>query len=166
VPDIEELCTLCEPMPIDEEQDIHPVTSYPMKVERKKQREELDITNVVEWRHGLDRWFLLVRRPEGGAYLLLSCTGSRLDQISLPRSPRWAARVPYVPKRVCVDFTGRSEEDPLLSVSTMLRRPPADLPKTQKPSDDDCRIVKIQCVGDVVHVFSHIRKTYRVQWWY
>jgi A/G-specific adenine glycosylase len=40
-----------------------------MKVERKKQREELNIVSVVEWRSGSDRWFLLTRRPEGG----LSC---------------------------------------------------------------------------------------------
>jgi A/G-specific adenine glycosylase len=26
------------------------------------------------------------------------------------------------------------------------------------------RLVKIQRAGDVLHVFSHIRKTYRVQW--
>jgi A/G-specific adenine glycosylase len=38
-----------------------------MKVERKKQREELNIVSVVEWRSGDDRWFLLTRRPEGGS---------------------------------------------------------------------------------------------------
>ena len=37
-----------------------------MKAERKKQREETDIVNVVEWRNASSRWFLLVRRPEGG----------------------------------------------------------------------------------------------------
>ena len=42
---------------------------YPMKVEKKKAREELDIVNVVEWRKDVrahERWFLLTRRPEGG----------------------------------------------------------------------------------------------------
>ena len=41
-----------------------------MKADKKKAREELDIVNVVEWRQDSDldkRWFLLVRRPEGGA---------------------------------------------------------------------------------------------------
>ena len=67
VPDIEELCTLCEPLPVK-----GLVTAFPMKVERKKAREELDIVNVVEWRHpdSQDRWFLLVRRPEVGQYSL------------------------------------------------------------------------------------------------
>lgn len=40
-----------------------------MKAERKKAREELDIVNVIEWRPDIrsnERWFLLVRRPEGG----------------------------------------------------------------------------------------------------
>ncbi|KAH9849610.1 DNA glycosylase [Lenzites betulinus] len=63
VPDIEDLCTLCEPLPAGS-----PVTAYPMKAEKKKAREELDIVNVIEWRRhaGGERWFLLVRRPEGG----------------------------------------------------------------------------------------------------
>ena len=40
-----------------------------MKAEKKKAREELDVVNVIEWRkHAAseERWFLLVRRPEGG----------------------------------------------------------------------------------------------------
>ena len=43
--------------------------AYPMKGNRKKAREELDIVNVIEWRPSSSheqRWFLLVRRPENG----------------------------------------------------------------------------------------------------
>ena len=69
LPDIEDTCTLCHPLPIPTL-----VTSYPMKVERKKAREELDVVSVVEWRATVDehndRWFLLVRRPEGGESLI------------------------------------------------------------------------------------------------
>lgn len=65
VPDIEELCTLCEPLPLPEGAP-GLVTAFPMKAERKKAREELDVVNVIEWRHDGERWFLLVRRPEGG----------------------------------------------------------------------------------------------------
>ena len=63
LPDIEELCTMCDALPIGS-----PVTSFPIKAERKKAREEVDIVNVVEWRHPSTqaRWFLLIRRPEGG----------------------------------------------------------------------------------------------------
>jgi A/G-specific adenine glycosylase len=63
VVDIEDVCTLCDPLTNEAT-----VTSYPMKVERKNIREELDVVNVVEWRHTTsgNRQFLLVRRPEGG----------------------------------------------------------------------------------------------------
>ena len=43
------------------------VTRYPMKVERKKAREEIDVVSVVEWCSPSSvRHFLLVRRPEQG----------------------------------------------------------------------------------------------------
>jgi len=66
IPDIEDACTICVPL-----QDDSGVTSYPMKVERKKSRDELDIVNVIEWHCNAqpdERWFLLVRRPDGGKY--------------------------------------------------------------------------------------------------
>ena len=72
LPDIEDLCTLCRPLPIPTL-----VTVYPMKVERKKAREELDVVSVIEWRPSMesnDRWFLLVRRPEGGESLIFLYT--------------------------------------------------------------------------------------------
>ena len=65
--DIEDVCKVCEPIPLSEGLDAPSVTSYPMKIERKKQREELNVVSVVEWRNDDDRWFLLSRRPEGGA---------------------------------------------------------------------------------------------------
>jgi A/G-specific adenine glycosylase len=61
VTDIEDLCKLCEPL-VGEPA----VTTYPMPVDKKKAREELDIVNVIEWRSGSNRQFLLVRRPKGG----------------------------------------------------------------------------------------------------
>lgn len=60
--DIEDLCKLCEPL-------VGPstVSAFPMKAERKKPREEMDIVNVIEWCDPSgSRHFLLVRRPEGG----------------------------------------------------------------------------------------------------
>jgi len=61
--DIEDVCQTCEPLVSYEG-----VTSYPMKVDRKKARKELDLVNVIEWRKPIseERWFMLVRRPEGG----------------------------------------------------------------------------------------------------
>ena len=44
---------------------------YPMKVVRKKAREEIDLVNIVEWRSPQKkRFFLLVRRPEKGIVIL------------------------------------------------------------------------------------------------
>ena len=93
IPDIEELCTLCEPLP-----DGSPVTTYPMKAEKKKAREELDIVNVIEWRKhrnadAKNRWFLLVRRPEGGESSHQS-SECRFDSLSLENSEASQCRVP------------------------------------------------------------------------
>ena len=62
--DIEELCTICEPTVPGEEAG---VLRYPMKVEKKKAREETDVVNVIEWASpSAKRHFLLVRRPDTG----------------------------------------------------------------------------------------------------
>ena len=78
-PDIEEICSLCDPAleatPVR-------VTLFPMKAEKKKAREETDLVHVLEWRPDSlptgaavaeqgdnERWFLLVKRPEGGRLL-------------------------------------------------------------------------------------------------
>ena len=74
---------------------------FPMKVDRKKAREELDIVNVVEWRHrtgSQDRWFLLVKRPEGGNNVFptsdeLSMTGHMLIK-NISRLNRFVSRPP------------------------------------------------------------------------
>ena len=64
--DIEELCSLCEPVDPGEEAG---VTKYPMKVEKKKAREETDVVNVIEWAAPSGkRHFLLARRPESGLF--------------------------------------------------------------------------------------------------
>ncbi|KAI0065237.1 DNA glycosylase [Artomyces pyxidatus] len=155
VPDIEDLCSTCVPIPSVEGQDVPPVVSYPMKGERKKQREELDIVNVVEWRNDEDRWFLLIRRPEGGLLAGLH---------EFPTTPD-----------VSLSISSKEEKNiPRVLLSTMFKKPPVGLrsdSKSTTPPSTASRdigeapsIVKIQRAGDVLHVFSHIRKTYRVQW--
>ena len=93
MPDIEELCTLCELLPVGSS-----VTAYPMKAEKKKAREELDIVNVIEWRKdrnadATNRWFLLVRRPEGGE-LSLQSNEYRFNSLSLENPAASQCRVP------------------------------------------------------------------------
>ncbi|KAI0318077.1 DNA glycosylase [Amylostereum chailletii] len=146
VADIEEICASCEPIPQSENAVSPPVTSYPMKVERKKQREELDIVNVIEW-HGNDkRWFLLVRRPEEG---LLA---------GLHEFPT----LPDVPDTI---VTSDIKRVPYTLLSKLLKHPPHDdVTDDSATTGSNVKITKIQRSGDVLHIFSHIRKTYRVQW--
>jgi len=146
--DIEDLCVLCDPIPVSEGLDAPPVTSYPMKVERKKQREELNVVSVVEWRSGNDRWFLLTRRPEGGLLAGLH---------EFPTSPEVPASI----------SASQERETAVTLLSCLMKSPPFDASSTAADtvrSDGATRLIKIERAGDVLHVFSHIRKTYRVQW--
>ncbi|KAJ7145326.1 DNA glycosylase [Mycena crocata] len=145
VSDIEDLCKICEPLG-----GRPAVTDYPMRADKKKAREELDIVNVVEWRFGSNRQFLLVRRPESGLL-------AGLDEF--PTSPNVAAAI----------STARQRKIPQEILSTLLHhdvrlRDLAGKPFAPGASDTSLRITKVQPAGDVVHVFSHIKKTYRVQW--
>ncbi|KAI0674510.1 DNA glycosylase [Trametes maxima] len=167
VPDIEELCTLCGPLRAGAS-----VTAYPMKVEKKKAREELDVVNVIEWRTSPaastgGRWFLLVRRPEGGLLAGLH---------EFPTAPN-------VPVTSSTPTSARIAIADSLLTALLVSPPPPAAPArpSAAPSDTQAarrsnsrtssgspgsplRVAKIVPAGDVLHVFSHIRKTYRVQW--
>ncbi|KAI0659318.1 DNA glycosylase [Cubamyces menziesii] len=161
IPDIEELCTLCEPLP-----EGSPVTAYPMKAEKKKAREELDVVNVIEWRkHAAseERWFLLVRRPEGGLLAGLH---------EFPTAPN-------VPERSSSPSSAHVELANSLLSALLVAPPPAQSTtavtsrgqaarrSTSQSSAEhlgSLQVVKVVPAGDVLHIFSHIRKTYRVQW--
>lgn len=77
--DIEDLCTLCAPLPYETSADgrAHSVEVYPMAKEKTKKREEDTAVCVVEWvplgtPEGEDeRQVLLVKRPEKGARRLV-----------------------------------------------------------------------------------------------
>ncbi|KAJ6484338.1 DNA glycosylase [Mycena vitilis] len=139
--DIEDLCNICEPLT-----KAPTVMAYPLKVEKKKAREELDIVNVVEWRSGFERQFLLVRRPEGGLL-------AGLDEFpTLPNVP--ASTSPARQLKIAHEILS-----PILHPAVTL------LDRARKSgADTSLRITKVQSAGDVIHVFSHIKKTYRVQW--
>ncbi|PPQ68918.1 hypothetical protein CVT24_007662 [Panaeolus cyanescens] len=146
--DIEDICNIC--VPLSEPPN---VTAYPMKAERKKAREELDIVNVVEWRAHLssdDRRFLLVRRPEGGLlaglYEFPTLTDVR-KSIS-----------PTAQRKVSVEMLSS-----ILHIGADLER---KVPKNSKQHGDisSVSISRIEAAGDVTHIFSHIKKTYRTQW--
>ncbi|KAG5643070.1 hypothetical protein DXG03_001598 [Asterophora parasitica] len=146
ITDIEDVCALCEPPPETG------VTGYPMKVARKKPREELDIVNVVEWHSAAkpqERWFLMVRRPEGG---LLAGLYEFPTSGNVARTTSRAAQV-KMPHALVSELVV-----PSMSIA------PYDAKNRRKPSHDVIEIASIQPVRDVVHIFSHIKKTYRPQW--
>ncbi|KIM42337.1 hypothetical protein M413DRAFT_444760 [Hebeloma cylindrosporum] len=147
--DIEDVCQTCEPLSAYEG-----VNSYPMKVDRKRAREELDLVNVIEWGklNSKERWFLLVRRPEGGLLAGLYEFPTSADVSN--------SMTPVAQAAVLPEILSTLVHDGSLIKTT---------PQYQKGSRDDpvqtekLAISSIQPVGDVLHVFSHIKKTYRVQ---
>jgi hypothetical protein len=146
-----------------------------MKAERKKSREELDVVNVIEWRRNLEtdeRWFLLVRRPEGGMYFCpRHCTrfgGLTYSFYLHPTPPGLLAGLYEFPTSANVSKAMSRDvmikvPNKLLSRLFLSAVPPYD--NSRKTSETNAlRIKEINPVGDVVHVFSHIKKTYRTQW--
>ncbi|KAF8970216.1 DNA glycosylase [Flammula alnicola] len=149
--DIEEACQVCEPLT-----DFEGVMSYPMKVDRKKAREELDIVHVVEWypkSNSEDRRFLMVRRPESG---LLAGLYDFPTSVDVPKSTTPQAQETLPAEVLAKIIHGSSHLSPTLVTENAAGNDP---PQTERPT-----ISSIRSVGEVVHVFSHIRKTYRVQW--
>ncbi|KAL1747396.1 DNA glycosylase [Schizophyllum fasciatum] len=133
--DIEDLCQSCEPLPDDTS-----VTIYPMRAERKKAREEVDAVNVIEWRGRelSQRFILLIRRPENGLLAGLY-EFPTLENVSGSACPE-------------------AHTKKLLSLYLKDR-----VQSTQSGDDDHhLRLVSSQPKGDVLHIFSHVRKTYRV----
>lgn len=52
----------------------------------------------------------------------------------------------------------------LLVVPPSDYQPPSSPAKSSAQNHSNLRISKMKPAGDVLHIFSHIRKTYRVQW--
>ncbi|KAJ6486941.1 DNA glycosylase [Mycena sanguinolenta] len=157
--DIEDLCQICEPLADDTG-----VTAYPMKANKKKAREELDIVNVVEWRSGSDRQFVLVRRPEGG-WLCLFCFSAMDPNIRLSGLLAGLDEFPTSPNVPASLSRASQLKVPQEILSNLLHH---GIPVAQKSAPDksgsSLRITKVQPAGDVVHLFSHIKKVYRINW--
>ena len=166
---MEDLCTLC--VPISRENVENAVVAYPMKGNRKKAREELDIVNVIEWRPSSSheqRWFLLVRRPENGkkSDLLIrtlpGCSNRTGLLAGLYEFPTTA--------NVAISISSAAllkQTNDVLSKYIETAIQPFD-PRQKKREvlsyRKTYRVEDIIPAGDIVHIFSHIRKTYRVQW--
>ncbi|KAF8662369.1 hypothetical protein AX16_001174 [Volvariella volvacea WC 439] len=158
IADIEEICSLCVDIPSEGD-----VTVYPMKAARKKAREELDIVNVIEWRRlaaqSQDRFFLVVRRPDDG---LLAGLYEFPTKVDVPRSIT-ASRLEKVPNELL--STILLPDIPLYIGPSKVAKAASDSSNSNNAvTGRIARIAKIEPMGDVLHIFSHIKKTYRVQW--
>ncbi|KAJ3840168.1 DNA glycosylase [Lentinula raphanica] len=149
ITDIEDLCTLCEPLPDGQ----HGVVAYPMKVKKKKARTEVDVASVIEWRSVDDRQFLLVRRPDKG--LLAGLYEFPLTPLDCDSTSNgWG---PTLAHQQVVDVI----ED---SVTPYKKEEVPRGLRHNYSGGSDYRIVDVVLLGDVSHTFSHIKKTYHTQW--
>ncbi|KAJ3986181.1 DNA glycosylase [Lentinula detonsa] len=146
VPDIEDLCTLCEPL--TEEQN--GVTAYPMKVKKRKARIEVDAVSVIEWRSVDDRQFLLVRRPDNGLLAgLYEFPATSLDSNHTLNGPGLALQ--QLLDVVEDSVTSYNEEFPRGF-------------QREYSGASEYHMVDVVPMGNVLHTFSHIKKTYLAQW--
>ncbi|KAL0581509.1 hypothetical protein V5O48_000567 [Marasmius crinis-equi] len=147
VEDMEDLCNLCEP--VDDPSD---VTIYPMKIERKKSREETDVVSVIEWcppNTNTRPQILLVRRPEKGLLAGL---------YEFPTTPNVSASL----------SREKTTEIGLEQMISVIESPVAQADSRRRTgggdqTNSDYSLADVHFAGEVQHIFSHIRKTYRVQ---
>ncbi|KAG6916423.1 hypothetical protein DXG01_006827 [Tephrocybe rancida] len=150
ITDIEDACTLCEPLQESS------VTAYPMKVDRKKPREELDIVNVIEWRRVLAAFCALRRSDIHDFYFLDMDAGLLAGLYEFPTSSNVAKTTSHTAQaKIPQTLLGQ-----LLTISVL----PFDPRKKTDIPNEGLMIKTIKPVGDVIHIFSHIKKTYRPQW--
>ncbi|KAF8342154.1 DNA glycosylase [Cantharellus anzutake] len=134
--DVEDLCSLCEPFP----DSSTAVTRYPMKVDKKKAREEHSAVSVIEYCGPSDRWVLLVRRPEKGLLAGL-----------------------YEFPTVLLDNSNLSKEQKNAAFEELLVRLIASPPIIGNAPSTELRLKKNRDAGTLLHIFSHIRMTYHIR---
>lgn len=157
--DIEDLCTLCLPIPPAER--AKGVCAYPMKAAKKAPRDEDVQVTVVEWRpHGREAdegLFLVVKRPEKGA--------RRPSLFSSRLSPSLADRGRTLsPPSLATGLLAGLYEFPSLPLPS----PPSDaallahVSSLLPPSTPLPPTTTLRAHGSVFHQFSHISATYHV----
>ncbi|KAJ2919010.1 hypothetical protein MD484_g1426, partial [Candolleomyces efflorescens] len=159
--DIEDLCTTCEPLPATFD-----VTMLPMKAEKKKAREEVDLVSVVEWRERLDsleRWFLVVKRPEKGLLAGLY-EFPTLSNLSESDSKRATTAPTDLLSRLLASLIQGLDLAPAKMTTKKKKMEKYDDDAGLEDDDGGIRISQVISAGDVLHVFSHVKKTYRTQW--
>ncbi|BGP32748.1 hypothetical protein JCM10296v2_004532 [Rhodotorula toruloides] len=153
--DIEDLCSLCAPLPYEDASELrrHGVEAYPMAKEKTKKRDEETAVCVLEWvPSGTDeksdegRKVLLIKRPEKGLLAGLY----EFPAVDLPAStaPSTAkARSKYLDKLL----------------HTLLDIPSSttfSLSSFEDVESSDLRSLYRSTLPPVTHVYSHMNRTY------
>ncbi|BGP08753.1 Adenine DNA glycosylase [Rhodotorula toruloides] len=154
-PDIEDLCTLCAPLPYEEASEArrHGVEVYPMAKEKTKKRDEETAVCVLEWvPSGTDeksdegRKVLLIKRPEKGLLAgLYEFPAVDLPASTAPSTPK--ARSKYLDKLLHT----------LLDISSSTTFSPSS---PEDADSSDLRIMSRSTLPPVTHVYSHMNRTY------
>jgi A/G-specific adenine glycosylase len=116
---------------------------------------------MAQWRRSLVPTDSATR----GRFVVQQCSKGIVDVLftgllaglhEFPTSPEVPASISALEER----------ETAMTLLSCLIKSPLLDsFPKAADTARSDVpRLVKIERAGDVLHVFSHIRKTYRVQW--
>ncbi|KAI8577758.1 hypothetical protein K450DRAFT_250689 [Umbelopsis ramanniana AG] len=174
--DIEE-CHVCLPNDIDDELS---VTRYPRKAVKKAPREEECAVCIVEKKpadskNPLDSKFLLVKRPKTGLLAgLWEFPSVELNETCVAEKKSAKKRKPskavvssddseddYVPEQKSGSPTLKllakdSDERQAIMGKHLMTTFDIDL--------DSCNILRRTELGSVVHLFSHIRKTYHMEY--
>ncbi|GAA5910346.1 hypothetical protein JCM5296_000564 [Sporobolomyces johnsonii] len=156
--DIEDLCTLCSPLPYDDDDGPikHTVEVYPMAKERKKQREEDTAVCVVEWVPSGEEGgkeagtkVLLIKRPEKGLLAGLF----EFPAVDLPASPSPSS-------------TPKSRARLLNALlPTLLDVPEPSILSSPSPDIDRNKLTVLSRtpLPPVTHVYSHMIRTYHAE---
>lgn len=137
-----------------------------MKAIRKRARREIDAVSIIEWRNQDERFFALLRRPEGGSSSLVrTIFRAKTNPIGL-----LAGLYEFPSSENIENSVTELLEIPHSILDDLLASPPSRHGSSNKGHDDNAkfsdslRITNICHIGDIVHVFSHIKKTYRILW--
>ncbi|GAA5896460.1 hypothetical protein JCM6882_001019 [Rhodosporidiobolus microsporus] len=153
-PDIEDLCTLCSPLP-DNEDDAssalsHSVEAYPMAKEKTKKRDEETAVCVLEWvNEGGDRGgeegrkVLLIKRPEKGLLAGLY----EFPAVDLPTSSPSTAK-------------SRSKALNALLPTLLDNTGLSSALSSADEDDGEITVVSRTTLPPVEHIYSHMKRTY------
>ncbi|KIM33992.1 hypothetical protein M408DRAFT_302956 [Serendipita vermifera MAFF 305830] len=132
--DIEDQCDLCEPLPGSPIS----VTMFPMKVEKKVVPKETDLICIISWKRKGDEvpYYLLRKRPK---------TGLLAGLWDFPALPNLSPSAKKNQEKIARELVHKA------------------FPQIRDRTDNKLVIKSYDgAIGSVLHVFSHVKKTFQV----